>query len=178
MPSRVEIRPAEAGDAPVLEAMLFEAFFWRPEQARPALADFRDDAEFVKWMRGFGRRAGDGGVVAERDGAPIGAAFYRRFTETEHSYGFVDVDTPELALGVASAARRGGVGRTLMQALIEQARSEGVEALSLSVEIDNPARALYRALGFERIGAVENAWTMRLRLIERVSATSAQEANA
>jgi hypothetical protein len=37
-------------------------------------------------------------------------------------------------------------------------------ALSLSVEEDNPAASLYHRLGFEAVGKVGNALTMRLHL--------------
>ncbi len=162
------VRDTGGTDLPVLEAMLFEAFFWRPERERPPLDAFRGDAEFTKWVGGFGTRPGDVGVVAERAGEhgpqPIGAAFYRLFTEAEHSYGFIDEATPEIAIGVAAHARGEGVGRAMMEALIERARRSGVGALSLSVETDNRARRLYEALGFERVATAGGAWTMKLSL--------------
>ena len=46
---------------------------------------------------------GDLAVIAESDGRPIGAAWSRLWTADVHSYGFVDADTPELALAVARA---------------------------------------------------------------------------
>jgi len=51
-----------------------------------------------------------------------------------------------------------------MLALIGHARTEGVTALSLSVENDNPALSLYRRLRFEAVQTVGNAYTMRLDL--------------
>ena len=57
-----------------------------------------------------------------------------------------------------------GVGRSLLGALIARARAEGHAALSLSVEVDNPALRLYEHAGFTRVGQVGNAWTMRLDL--------------
>ena len=46
-------------------------------------------------------------------------------------------------------ARRQGVGSALLKALIAQARRDGLRALSLSVELENPARRLYEKLGFK-----------------------------
>lgn len=62
--------------------------------------------------------------------------------------GQADIQT----IAVAPRARRRGLGRTLMLALIAEARRRGAENLFLEVRADNPgAEALYTRLGFERI---------------------------
>lgn len=56
-------------------------------------------------------------------------------------------------IAVAPHARRQGLGRTLMQALIGEARKRGAGEVFLEVRADNPgAQALYGELGFEEIG--------------------------
>lgn len=56
-------------------------------------------------------------------------------------------------IAVAPHARRRGLGRTLMQALIGEARRRGAREIFLEVRADNPgAETLYRQLGFEAIG--------------------------
>jgi ribosomal protein S18 acetylase RimI-like enzyme len=58
---------------------------------------------------------------------------------------------------VEPAARRRGVARALMEALLQDARRE-VEQLTLSVVHDNEAaRTLYRTLGFEAYGVEPRA---------------------
>jgi len=53
---------------------------------------------------------------------------------------------------VAPRARRQGLGRTLLLALINEARRRGAEELFLEVRADNEsAQALYTELGFEAI---------------------------
>ncbi|MEO5920889.1 MAG: ribosomal protein S18-alanine N-acetyltransferase [Pseudolysinimonas sp.] len=53
---------------------------------------------------------------------------------------------------VAPHARRRGLARTLMLALINEARRRGAEELFLEVRIDNEsAQALYASLGFETV---------------------------
>ena len=53
---------------------------------------------------------------------------------------------------VAPRARRQGLGRTLMLALIDEARRRGAEELFLEVRADNEnAQALYTELGFAAI---------------------------
>lgn len=159
MTGAITLRPAAAADLPFLQIMLFEAFFWRLEQARPTLAEFSANAEFVKLLRGWGR-PGDRALLALAAGRPAGAAWYRLWSEAEHSYGFIDTATPELGLGVAAAYRGQGIGRALLRGLIAQAQADGFAALSLSVEPENFSRALYESEGFVKVGENGGAWTM------------------
>jgi len=56
-------------------------------------------------------------------------------------------------IAVAPRARRNGLGRSLMLALIGEARKRGAREVFLEVRADNPgAQKLYRDLGFEEIG--------------------------
>lgn len=56
-------------------------------------------------------------------------------------------------IAVAPHARRRGLGRTLMLALIDETRRRGARELFLEVRADNPgAQSLYRELGFAEIG--------------------------
>lgn len=63
------------------------------------------------------------------------------------------VDTADIqTLAVLPAYRRQGVGRSLLHALIGEAARRRVADLLLEVRADNePAIALYRAMGFEQI---------------------------
>jgi len=55
-------------------------------------------------------------------------------------------------IAVAAHARRRGLGRRLMQAMIEEASERGADELFLEVRADNPgAQELYASLGFEAI---------------------------
>jgi len=58
-----------------------------------------------------------------------------------------------LTVGVASWARRSGVGRSLMHAAIDLAREAGARLMFLEVDVANPgAIILYERLGFQRAG--------------------------
>lgn len=55
-------------------------------------------------------------------------------------------------IAVAVTARRGGLGRALMNALIGEARKRGASEVFLEVRADNPGpKRLYETLGFEEI---------------------------
>jgi ribosomal protein S18 acetylase RimI-like enzyme len=163
----VIVRPArhDPHDEQFLWLMLAEAAGWRGGAPRTPRGELQTNPDFARYVAGWGRE-GDSGVIAEVDGRPAGAAWARRFDAADHGYGFIDPAVPELSLAVAPAMRRRGIASALLAALIEGARRDGLGALSLSVEEDNPAVDLYRRFGFEPVGRVENAWTMVARLLD------------
>jgi glutamine cyclotransferase/GNAT superfamily N-acetyltransferase len=147
------IRRARLEDVPFLRQMLYEAAYWRPGVERPPLEAGMAHPELAKILDGWGQRPGDTAFVAlSGEGERIGAAWYRFWSEADHSYGFVDENTPEIGIGVVAQWRRHGVGRALLAELIERAGQEGIGQLSLSVEPDNQARRLYESSGFEEVG--------------------------
>jgi GNAT superfamily N-acetyltransferase len=157
----VEIRAAVAADGRFIGDMVVVAANWRGGDrgreetlADPGCAHYCDG-----WPR-----SSDLGVVATADGSPVGAAWLRLFPESDPGYGFVDVDTPELSIGVVAGRRGQGVGRMLMRALADVARNAGLTRISLSVEQDNPATGLYRSEGYRIVTSDESAHTMLLDL--------------
>ncbi|MEP4650915.1 MAG: GNAT family N-acetyltransferase, partial [Ilumatobacter sp.] len=106
--------------------------------------------------------SGDFGVVAHDDDVPVGAAWCRFFDAGSHGYGFVSADVPELTIGVVAGRRGEGIGRVLLTGLIDEARQRGVASISLSVEADNPAVALYLDVGFVEVSRVADSPTMVL----------------
>jgi [ribosomal protein S18]-alanine N-acetyltransferase len=67
--------------------------------------------------------------------------------------GQADIQT----IAVAPAARRRGLARSLVVALLDEARARAAEEVFLEVRADNPnARALYDSLGFEQIAVRPN----------------------
>jgi ribosomal protein S18 acetylase RimI-like enzyme len=149
------LRRGGAQDVRFLRDMLHHAYYWR-ERVPGSLVS--------RYVRGWGR-PGDTAVIAIDDGFPVGAAWYRLFARDRPGFGFVDEQTPELAIAVVPNARGKGVGSALLEALLRRAREEGHARISLSVDRANDgAIELYRRHGFERVADVDDSVTMLAHL--------------
>jgi uncharacterized protein len=169
------VRPARTQDEEFLWDMLYEAACWRPDGPKPPRGEIFSTPELAHYVNDWGR-PGDAAVIAfdPHDGAKIGAAWYRLMPTEDPGYGFVDAVTPEISIAVVADRRGTGAGEALLGALMETARSEGIGALSLSVEEDNPASKLYRRAGFRELHLSDGAWTMRADLSEVTDATASK----
>ena len=147
-------------DVPFLKDMLRHAYYWRsssvPESGEPPVQRYVE-----RWGR-----PGDTALIAIQDFQPVGAAWYRLFRADNPGYGFIDEETPELSIAIVPSRRGTGLGSELLDALMRRAREDGYGAISLSVEKDNPAVALYERHGFRRVGEDDGAYTMRADLRE------------
>ncbi|MGZ4148593.1 MAG: N-acetyltransferase family protein [Actinomycetota bacterium] len=156
----MNIRPATRDDVRFLKDMLYEAARWNPDWPREPIEEVLADPMLVRYHEGWGR-TGDGGVLAELDGQPVGAAWYRLFATDAPGYGFVDEKIPELSIAVAPLHRRKGIGEALLRSCMVQAREEGFQALSLSVAAHNRSRMMYQRAGFEKVAeSGGDSWTM------------------
>jgi ribosomal protein S18 acetylase RimI-like enzyme len=161
----VNIRPAGPDDVEFLKEMLYEAAAWNPDWPREQVIHALASSRLERYHRDWGRQ-GDAGVVAELEGEPVGAAWYRLFTTEEPGFGFVDEKTPELGIAVVPLHRRRGIGETLLRALMVQAREDGYTALSLSVAVHNRSRMMYERAGFSKVREEDDGdtWVMRADL--------------
>jgi ribosomal protein S18 acetylase RimI-like enzyme len=148
---RFFVREARREDERFLSEMLYEAATWRPGPRRSSASEVLSLPEIAVYISGWGR-PGDEGLIAEAEtGEPVGATWYRLFSEEAHGFGYVNAETPELTIAVRQDLRGRGIGSALLAELIARARKGRVSALSLSVEADNPALRLYERAAFRVI---------------------------
>jgi GNAT superfamily N-acetyltransferase len=150
------IRRGNRQDVRFLKDMLRHAFYWRS-------GGTVEDASLWRYVSGWGRQ-GDAAVIGLESGFPIGAAWYRLFQRDEPGFGFVDEQTPEVAIAVVPSRRGRGIGSELLDSLVELAKEQGHRGLSLSVADESPAMHVFAKQGFEKVEQTDGSWTMRLNL--------------
>jgi len=143
-------RPATPADHPLVQQTLYLALAWDPTDPIPPIDVVVAHPEIARYHTGW-MRPGDAGVVAEAEGAFAGMAYYRMFTDDDHGQGYLDSETPELAIATVHEQRGRGIGTRLMNELSAVARATGIRKLSLNVSEGNPAAHLYRRLGYRRV---------------------------
>jgi len=132
MTDRFVFRPVGACDLDRAAALHRQAF--EPVGERPWTR--RDMAELLA-------SPGVAGLFAEVDGREEGFALWRTAAD----------EAELLTIAVQSDRRRHGLGRALLEAVVEQARHGGARYLFLEVGADNaPARSLYSQAGFVEVG--------------------------
>jgi GNAT superfamily N-acetyltransferase len=159
----VIVREAGADDVAAIRWALYAALAWNPERALPPIEFVLQHPEAERYHRGWGR-PGDLGVIATLGEELAGVAYCRLFTEEDHGHGYVDDETPELAVAVREDRRGEGLGARLLHELAALARANGIARLSLSVDTANPARRLYGRLGYREISVDEDGVRMVLDL--------------
>jgi hypothetical protein len=95
----IELRRADGGDLPHLRRALFEAIAWDPERELPPFELVIKHPVLARYHAGWGR-PGDLAVIAESEGAAVGASLCRVFTDDGHGHGFVDERNPARRLYV------------------------------------------------------------------------------
>jgi GNAT superfamily N-acetyltransferase len=157
----VQVRRLAPADGETLRTIRLEALRSDPDAFGSTLEreESRSDDDWRAWL---GRGAT---FVAETDDGPVGL-----IVAIPHD----DPTTVGIyAMFVSSRARRGGVGRALVEAAIEWATGRDAERVTLMVIDGNePASKLYESCGFtysgeserrERDGAVELAMSRVIR---------------
>ncbi len=148
------LRPTTLEDVPFLWDMLYYAAHMSEEGFTSSEAA-HDHPSLNKWVDGWGR-AGDRGMIAFEPVTQrkLGAAWLR-LLPAGFSTGYVDDQTPELAIAVMPECIGQGVGSAMLAALIDSVKDD-VPAIVLTVRHGNPARHLYERHGFVQIDTVGN----------------------
>jgi RimJ/RimL family protein N-acetyltransferase len=144
--SAVAIRHAEPRDAPAL-VELAEAVASEPEAWLIAEGGWRSVGEERRYLRAIRRSSHAAVLVAEEDGELVGRLSISRDPHPASRH------VADLGLLVAKEHRRRGIGRKLLVAAEDWATAAGITKIELHVFPHNePAIALYQAVGYEREG--------------------------
>jgi ribosomal protein S18 acetylase RimI-like enzyme len=145
---RLLLRDSQNPELPFLEKMLYEAVFWRASVHKPSFEEGLKYPDVSTSLADWGERDGDTAVVATIDSIPVGAAWYRFWTDSHFIGGYLDETTPVLVIGVQRDYRHQGIGKKMIDWLIDHASRHSIQNMSLSVSKDNYAINLYRQKGF------------------------------
>jgi L-amino acid N-acyltransferase YncA len=145
----VSIRPATPADIPAITRIYAQS-------VRTGTASFELDPPTEEEMTRRMRVLLDGGfpyLVAEIDGALAGYAYAGPY-RTRPAYRF----TVEDSIYIDPAAQRRGVGRALLDRLIEEATRRGFRQMIAVIgdSRQTPSIELHRAAGFRMVGNFEN----------------------
>lgn len=136
-----ELRPDER---PLLREFLLRAIYL-PEGTPPPPPEIVESPELKIYFEDFGLHDADHALVAAAGEEVIGCVWCRRMRD----FGYVDPQTPSLALSLREEYRGRGIGTRLLENMFELLRGKGYAQVSLSVQKANPAFRLYKRLGFE-----------------------------
>ncbi|WP_295644979.1 GNAT family N-acetyltransferase [uncultured Corynebacterium sp.] len=144
-------RPTEA-DRPFIEQMFREAeTFGESDRDLPEGFDDDNHRYVDLWTED------QGGIVIQKEGQDIGAAWFRKCTDEEHCSGYVQADVPEVALALAPGHPGGGLGTLLMERAMLLAKVSGAPGISLAVDFGNDrAEHVYERIGYEHLGLAES----------------------
>lgn len=154
-----EIMPEEYE---LLEEFLYHAIHRRagePEIPR----DIVNNPELQIYYKNFGSRSDDYCVVADCRGEILGAAWVRLLANEPKGFGNIDDTTPEFAVAVLAEHRGAGIGRKLMNVLIDLLAEKNYKQASLAVQKDNRAYNLYKDIGFEFYAEKDEEYLMIYR---------------
>jgi ribosomal protein S18 acetylase RimI-like enzyme len=135
------IRPVTSADEEFLWWILFYASHSGDEDG-VTLDQVKNDPALARYVEGWGR-PGDLGVVCERSGDLLGAAW------------LVADEIPELAIATRPGHEGNGIGSLMLGALIGRAAG-CYPAITLNVRLGNPAIGLYRRFGFTELEVMTN----------------------
>lgn len=163
--SRYTTRLAALNDSIFLRSMVTEAAA-PVGRDRPNPDALLANPRISAFVDGWGR-PGDHGIIAECELEPVGAAWFRVFSDDDTEGGFVGGETPELLIALVPEHRGKGVGGLLLSALLAKAKEEKKRGIGLNVPRSNlPAVSLFRRHGFVVVREREGILTMQVALTE------------
>jgi putative hydrolase of the HAD superfamily len=156
------IRLAAEADEEFLWEMLYQAIYIPEGKPRPS-KDILKEPHIAQSLSGWGRRGDIALIAVTTNHKPMGAVWVRLFDEMNKTYGYVDSSTPLLGMALLPEFRGRGIGKALLGKMLKVSKESGYQAVSLSVDPNNPALHLYQMFGFKKIGVDGTSWDMVVR---------------
>ncbi len=157
---KVTLRKSTDNDIPLLREMLYEAVFWRKSETTPSFDEGLEYPEVKKLLENWGNKKGDTAVIAVVDSVPVGAAWFRYWTDEDSTRGYYDKNIPVAAIGIKENYRKQGIGALLLEKLSEYAAEKKINKISLCVSKDNYAIKLYRKQKFYVVEDISDSLIM------------------
>lgn len=143
--TEITLREIVAADREFLREMTYEA----SAEGHAVRSSFEQFTEIPLFFEGWGRPGDDGVIAVNTKGQEVGAAWRRSIPQRAIQWG-EPFGVPEVALAVKPAMRGEGIGKLLLNELLDRARDDAeVSRLYLSVlERNERARHVYESAGF------------------------------
>ncbi|MDL2236328.1 GNAT family N-acetyltransferase [Christensenellaceae bacterium OttesenSCG-928-K19] len=158
----LQIRKLRKEELPLLEEFLYHAIYQGEEGATLPHAIIKEPSLAV-YIDCFGKKD-DHCLVADYHGKVIGAVWARVFAGEPKGFGYLDNQTPELAMSLLPGYRGKGVGTMLIKAMLALLKTQGYRRVSLSVQKSNYAVSLYQKVGFVVVSATKDETIMAAQL--------------
>lgn len=158
-PLPIVFRELRTDEHPLLREFLLRAIYL-PEGTPPPPPEIVESPELNLYFKDFGHHDADHALVAAVGEKVIGLVWCRRM----HDFGYVDEQTPSLALSLREEYRGKGIGTRLLENMLQLLHGKGYAQVSLSVQKANPAFRLYKRLGFEKLRETDEEFILVRKL--------------
>ena len=162
--NNIVIRKILPEEYTLMEDIMYEAVY-QPDPSNPYPNDIIYLPQVRIYWDNWGTEKDDHCLVALTDNKIAGAVWVRTFQGEFRGYGYINGQTPELAIALFEEYRNKGVGTQLMNRMIELLQAKGFPQVSLSITKGNPAIRLYERLGFEVVDENKEDYIMLLGLV-------------
>jgi ribosomal protein S18 acetylase RimI-like enzyme len=159
---KYQIRELRTDEKYILDDMLYEAIF-QPDESKLLPREIIKQPELYVYIDNFGKEH-DYCFVADVDGKIVGAVWVRILAGPVKGYGNIDAETPEFSISLLKEYRHKGIGKALMNKMINYLSERGYRQASLSVAKDNYALKLYEKVGFKIIKEQDHDYLMVVEL--------------
>jgi len=164
MKRNVSIRGMRPSDFPLMEDFMYEAIY-HPNPANPYPKKVIYYPQVRVYWDNWGAGKDDHCLLASVNEKPVGAVWIRTFQGELKGCGYIDEQTPEIAIALFKEYRNQGIGTEMMKQMIAFMKTEHYRQVSLSVTKGNPAIRLYERLGFRATDENDEDYIMLLQLI-------------